>query len=100
MQQECIPQAVLGSDIICVAKSGMGKTAVFVLSVLQQIVPEDGVVDTIVLCHTRELAFQICQEFHRLAKYLPAVKVRAPAQPCQARSQCLVPSRTYYISLR
>lgn len=75
VQQECIPQAVLGSDIICVAKSGMGKTAVFVLSVLQQIVPEDGVVDTIVLAHTRELSFQICQEFHRLAKYLPAVKV-------------------------
>lgn len=75
VQQECIPQACLGSDIICVAKSGMGKTAVFVLSVLQQIVPEDGEVDTIVLCHTRELAYQICQEFHRLAKYLPTVKV-------------------------
>jgi ATP-dependent RNA helicase UAP56/SUB2 len=75
VQQECIPQAVLGMDVICQAKSGMGKTAVFVLSVLQQIVPEDGVVDSLVLCHTRELAYQICQEFHRLAKYLPAVKV-------------------------
>lgn len=53
----------------------MGKTAVFVLSCLQQIVPEDGVVSDLVLCHTRELAYQICQEFHRLAKYMPAVKV-------------------------
>lgn len=37
VQHECIPQAILGTDVICQAKSGMGKTAVFVLSVLQQL---------------------------------------------------------------
>jgi hypothetical protein len=37
VQHECIPEAILGTDVICQAKSGMGKTAVFVLSVLQQI---------------------------------------------------------------
>jgi len=75
VQQEGIPQALQGQDIICQAKSGMGKTAVFVLSILHQIDPEEGVLDSIVVCHTRELAFQICQEFNRMAKYLPAVKV-------------------------
>ena len=35
-------QAVLGMDILCQAKSGMGKTAVFVLATLQQIEPVDG----------------------------------------------------------
>lgn len=39
VQHECIPQAILGTDVICQAKSGMGKTAVFVLSVLQQLDP-------------------------------------------------------------
>lgn len=34
VQQECIPEAKAGSDILCQAKSGMGKTAVFVLTVL------------------------------------------------------------------
>jgi len=63
-------------DIICQAKSGMGKTAVFVLAVLQQLVPVDNTVNTLVLCHTRELAFQICQEFLRFSKYLPEVKVK------------------------
>lgn len=63
-------------DIICQAKSGMGKTAVFVLATLQQLVPVEGQVDTVVLCHTRELAYQICQEFLRFAKYLPEVKVK------------------------
>ena len=65
VQQECIPQAVLGMDIICQAKSGMGKTAVFVLACLQQLQAVEAQVDTLVLCHTRELAYQICQEFLR-----------------------------------
>ena len=44
MQHECIPQAVLGMDIVCQAKSGMGKTAVFVIATLQQLEPVDGTV--------------------------------------------------------
>ncbi|KAH9612899.1 hypothetical protein KSS87_013658 [Heliosperma pusillum] len=57
------------------AKSGMGKTAVFVLSTLQQIDPVAGQVSALVLCHTRELAYQICHEFERFSTYLPGVKV-------------------------
>jgi ATP-dependent RNA helicase UAP56/SUB2 len=74
VQHECIPQAILGMDVICQAKSGMGKTAVFVLTVLQQLEPVSGEVGCIVLCHTRELAFQICHEFVRFSKYLPDIK--------------------------
>ncbi|CAA0838010.1 DEAD-box ATP-dependent RNA helicase 56 [Striga hermonthica] len=76
----CIPQAILGMDVICQAKSGMGKTAVFVLSTLQQIEPVAGQVAALVLCHTRELAYQactihICHEFERFSTYLPDIKV-------------------------
>ncbi|KAL2516461.1 DEAD-box ATP-dependent RNA helicase 56-like [Forsythia ovata] len=46
-------------DVICQVKSGMGKTAVFVLSTLQQIEPVAGQVAALVLCHTRELAYQV-----------------------------------------
>lgn len=46
-------------DILCQAKSGMGKTAVFVISILQNLEPKKGVVQALVLCHTRELAFQV-----------------------------------------
>jgi ATP-dependent RNA helicase UAP56/SUB2 len=74
VQHECIPQAVLGTDVICQAKSGMGKTAVFVLAVLQQLEPQDKTTSCLVLCHTRELAYQIKHEFDRFKKYLPAVK--------------------------
>jgi len=90
VQHECIPQAVLGMDIICQAKSGMGKTAVFVLATLHQLnissssnsaegeggenKPPSGNVQVLVLCHTRELAFQIAHEYERFSKYLPEVK--------------------------
>ncbi|CAF1787194.1 unnamed protein product [Brassica oleracea var. botrytis] len=75
VQHECIPQAILGMDVICQAKSGMGKTAVFVLSTLQQIEPSPGQVSALILCHTRELAYQICNEFVRFSTYLPDTKV-------------------------
>ncbi|CAM8978710.1 unnamed protein product [Rhodiola kirilowii] len=75
VQHECIPQAILGMDVICQAKSGMGKTAVFVLSTMQQIEPVAGQVAALVLCHTRELAYQICNEFERFSTYLRDIKV-------------------------
>ncbi|BGP40511.1 Suppressor of the cold-sensitive snRNP bioproteinsis mutant brr1-1 [Rhodotorula kratochvilovae] len=74
VQQECIPQAILGMDVLCQAKSGMGKTAVFVTATLQQIEPVDGEVSVIVLCHTRELAYQIKNEYARFSKYMPDVR--------------------------
>jgi len=64
----------LGMDIICQAKSGMGKTAVFVLASLHQIEAAEGVISVVVLCHTRELAQQIHDEYERFSKYLPDVK--------------------------
>lgn len=64
-------------DILCQAKSGMGKTAVFVLSTLQQLdtSEDDDKVRVLVLCHTRELAFQISKEYERFSKYMKNVRV-------------------------
>ncbi|KZM18678.1 RNA helicase [Ascochyta rabiei] len=77
VQQVTIPQAILGNDVLCQAKSGLGKTAVFVLATLQQMdeKPEPGAATILVMCHTRELAYQIRNEYNRFAKFLPDVKV-------------------------
>jgi ATP-dependent RNA helicase UAP56/SUB2 len=75
VQHECIPQAILGMDVVCQAKSGMGKTAVFVLATLQQLEPVDNQVSVLVMCHTRELAFQISKEYERFSKYMNSVKI-------------------------
>lgn len=75
VQHECIPQAILGMDILCQAKSGMGKTAVFVLATLQQIEPVDGQVRNLLFKslswysnHLQTVAFPLrvgvrCQDF-------------------------------------
>nr|ADD38693.1 Spliceosome RNA helicase BAT1 [Lepeophtheirus salmonis] len=75
VQHESIPQAILGMDVLCQAKSGMGKTAVFVIATLQQLDPEETHTRVLVLCHTRELAFQISKEYERFSKFIPALKV-------------------------
>jgi len=80
VQHECIPQAILGGDIVCQAKSGMGKTAVFVLSTLHLLDTRGEASDSrkgpvvLVIAHTRELAFQIQREYDRFSKYFTAVK--------------------------
>lgn len=76
VQHECIPQAILSMDVLCQAKSGMGKTAVFVIATLQQLDPEEDTnTSVLVMCHTRELAFQISKEYERFSKYMPKIKV-------------------------
>ncbi|KAI9817582.1 MAG: Suppressor of the cold-sensitive snRNP biogenesis mutant brr1-1 [Pycnora praestabilis] len=73
VQQAAIPQAILGSDVICQAKSGLGKTAIFVLATLQQLDTTPGENSVLVMCHTRELAYQIKNEYARFSKYMPDV---------------------------
>ena len=70
VQQECLPMALIGVDVLCQAKSGMGKTAVFVLSLLHRIDSESDPFSALILCNTRELAYQINKEFNRFTKYL------------------------------
>lgn len=74
VQQVCIPTAILNVDVLCQAKSGLGKTAVFVLTTLHQLEPVPGECQVLVMCHTRELAYQIKNEYARFSKYLPDVK--------------------------
>ena len=74
MQQKVIPQAILGTDVVCQAKSGLGKTAVFVLASLQQIEPTEMETSILGMCHTRELAYQIKNEYNRFTKYMPHIK--------------------------
>lgn len=77
IQQEAIPVAVYGKDLICQANSGMGKTAVFVLSVLHQLDVDASPFQCLVLCHTRELAHQISREFERLGKYIVGLRIQS-----------------------
>jgi len=45
-----------------------------VLTTLNQLEPADGEVSVVVMCHARELAVQIGDDYKKFSKYLPAVK--------------------------
>ncbi len=68
IQEAAIPLILVGKDVIGQAHTGTGKTAAFGLPLLSR-VKSDGPVQALVLVPTRELAVQVTNEIHRLAKY-------------------------------
>jgi ATP-dependent RNA helicase UAP56/SUB2 len=52
----------------------MGKTAVFVITLLHKLDSTPDPVSALVLCHTRELAYQIKNEFERFSKHMEHIK--------------------------
>ena len=52
----------------------MGKTAVFILSVLQLLEDNPKAASALILCNTSELAYQIKKDFDCFSKYMPNVR--------------------------
>lgn len=67
IQDQCIPLALEGKDIIGLANTGTGKTAAFALPVIEKTRIDRGIVSTLVLAPTRELAQQIDADLRRFA---------------------------------
>ncbi|GAB4820782.1 hypothetical protein N2152v2_007828 [Parachlorella kessleri] len=66
VQQGCIPAILAGRSVIGVAHTGSGKTAAFALPILQKLAKDPFGVFGLVLTPTRELAFQIGDQFRAL----------------------------------
>jgi ATP-dependent RNA helicase RhlE len=72
IQQQAMPPALEGRDVLACAMTGSGKTAAFVLPLLKRLDGRPrGVTHALVLAPTRELAVQIEQDFRSLARYTP-----------------------------
>ncbi|KAJ0246528.1 DEAD-box ATP-dependent RNA helicase 12 [Hirschfeldia incana] len=70
IQEESIPIALTGCDIIARAKNGTGKTGAFCIPVLERIDPNTNLIQAMILVPTRELALQTSQVCKELSKYL------------------------------
>ncbi len=75
IQAQAIPHILKGEDMMGIAQTGTGKTAAFVLPVLQRMsqeqkVPAPGFPRALVLAPTRELAAQIDQSFATYGQFL------------------------------
>jgi len=66
IQSAALPLALEGRDIIGVASTGSGKTAAFALPILQKLWEDPKGLFVCVLVPTRELAYQISQQFESL----------------------------------
>ncbi|KAJ9539374.1 hypothetical protein OSB04_032107 [Centaurea solstitialis] len=70
IQEESIPIALTGSDILARAKNGTGKTAAFCVPALEKIDQDSNVIQVVILVPTRELALQTSQVCKELGKHL------------------------------
>jgi len=70
IQEESIPIALAGRDILARAKNGTGKTAAFVIPVLERTEAAKTCIQAIILVPTRELALQTSQVCRDLGKHL------------------------------
>ena len=71
IQEKAIPIILENKDLIACAQTGTGKTAAFVLPILNKITgKEDTSIDTLIIVPTRELAVQIEQQIQGLSYFV------------------------------
>ena len=70
IQLDAIPPALAGRDVLACAMTGSGKSAAFLLPILQRLASQKrGGTKVLILTPTRELAAQIEEHLRQLAKY-------------------------------
>lgn len=78
IQEKSIPVILEGRDLIAVAQTGTGKTAAYLLPIINQLSegghPEDAI-NCIVMSPTRELAQQIDQQMEGFSYFMPVSSV-------------------------
>lgn len=70
IQEESIPVALAGKDILARAKNGTGKTAAFVIPLLEKINTRRNIIQGLILVPTRELALQTSSIVKQLGKHI------------------------------
>ena len=66
IQDQIIPEILLGKDVVGIAETGTGKTAAFLLPLIQKTLQNKNL-QTLIMTPTRELAIQIEEELQRLS---------------------------------
>lgn len=69
IQSSVIPLLLSGKDVIGQAQTGTGKTAAFALPLLQNLAPDLGFTQALILAPTRELALQLTKAIEDYARY-------------------------------
>lgn len=85
IQRDAIPLALKGRDLMGLAQTGTGKTAAFVLPIVDRLIDGPRRTRALILTPTRELCVQVEESFRKYAKYAPisfvAVYGGVPVEP-------------------
>ncbi len=75
IQTKAIPLVRDGADVIGKSQTGTGKTMAFAIPAVEMINTKESkpTVQVLILCPTRELAQQACEEIRKLSKYIPGI---------------------------
>ncbi|MBW4083183.1 DEAD/DEAH box helicase [Paenibacillus sp. S150] len=69
IQEQAIPLALTGSDLIGQAQTGTGKTAAFGIPLISKIAREEEKILALIMTPTRELAIQVAEEIGKLTRF-------------------------------
>lgn len=69
IQSLALPALLRGEDVVGLAQTGSGKTAAFGIPLVENVNPEEGRIQALVLVPTRELAAQVAADIAALARY-------------------------------
>ena len=79
IQEQAIPEAVAGHDLMASAQTGTGKTAAFILPALERLLQPSAIKSNgpriLVLTPTRELAIQVTDAASKYSKFMQRIKV-------------------------
>lgn len=74
IQAEAIPPALEGRDVVGQSQTGSGKTMAFAIPAVQMLDPKERGVRVLIMCPTRELAMQVCEEVGKLTMHKPGIR--------------------------
>uniref|UniRef100_A0A7N6FJW7 RNA helicase n=1 Tax=Anabas testudineus TaxID=64144 RepID=A0A7N6FJW7_ANATE len=97
VQEESIPIALSGRDILARAKNGTGKSGAYLIPLLERLDMKKDHIQAIVMVPTRELALQVSQICIQISKHLGGVKVMATTGGTNLRDDIMRLDETVHV---
>uniref|UniRef100_A0A3P8VSK3 RNA helicase n=1 Tax=Cynoglossus semilaevis TaxID=244447 RepID=A0A3P8VSK3_CYNSE len=97
IQEESIPIALSGRDILARAKNGTGKSGAYLIPLLERIDLKKDYIQALVMVPTRELALQVSQICIQISKHLGGVKVMATTGGTNLRDDIMRLDETVHV---
>nr|XP_061797172.1 probable ATP-dependent RNA helicase DDX6 isoform X4 [Nerophis lumbriciformis] len=97
IQEESIPIALSGRDILARAKNGTGKSGAYLIPLLERIDLKKDYIQALVIVPTRELTLQVSQICIQVSKHMGGVKVMATTGGTNLRDDIMRLDETVHV---